>query len=147
MARPSPTSHLSFILLIASFFSLLEGTHAQSGKESKKGREEQIQQAIEAGNAARLSEHFTQKVDLSIPDTDDVFSKAQAEQILKDFFQGHPPEELLLEHQGTSKLKDRYRIGKLSTSKGDFRLTYFMKKVEGSSRIKKLRIEHYEGDL
>lgn len=125
----------------------LNTLHAQSGESGVKGTEKQIKGAIEAGDAARLSEHFTKKVDLTLPDTDDVFSKAQAEQILKEFFQGHPPEKLILEHQGTSKLKDRYRIGKLSTSKGNYRLTYFMKKVKGGTKIKKLRIERYEGDL
>lgn len=119
-----------------------EASIAQSGE---KNVGEKVTKAIEAGNASKLALHFTQKVDLSIPGTDDVFSSAQAEQILKEFFQEHPPEKLELEHSGTSKMEDRYRIGKLITSEEDFRLTYFMKKVEGTPRIKKLRIEPYEG--
>ncbi len=131
----------NFLLLI--LFTL--SSNPLTGQSEKI--EESVIRSIEAGNAADLAQHFTQKVDLSIPGTDDVFSKAQAEQILKEFFQDHPPEKLKLEHKGTSKLKDRYRIGKLITSKGKYRLTYFMKKVDGKARIKKLRIEDYEGDL
>lgn len=114
--------------------------------EDKGNVEKKIDQAIEAGNASKVAEHFTKKVDLSLPGTDDVYSKAQAEQILKEFFQEHPPEELVLEHQGTSRLKDRYHIGKLSTKEKDFRVTYFMKQMDSGTRIKKLRIENYEED-
>lgn len=145
MARTLPLLSI-LLLLFIGVSSPFDAVHAQN-ESGKKGIEKQIKGAIEAGNAASLSEHFTNKVDLTLPETNELFSKAQAEQILKEFFEGHPPQELILEHQGTSKLKDRYRIGKLSTSEGNYRLTYFMKQVEGVSRIKKLRIELYEGDL
>lgn len=136
----SPYHCLLFFLLPFLFpFPLI----AQEGEENV---EKTIDQAIEAGNASKVAEHFTKKVDLSLPGTDDVYSKAQAEQILKEFFQEHPPEELVLEHQGTSRLKDRYHIGKLSTEEGDFRITYFMKQMDSGTRIKKLRIENYEED-
>lgn len=140
MSRPHTLLFLSLFIVLQPLYQL----HAQSDEDKI---ERKVTRAIEAGNASRLSEHFTNKVDLSTPGTDDVFSKAQAEQILKEFFQEHPPEELILEHQGTSKLKDRYRIGKLVTENGEYRLTYFMKKVDEGSLIKKLRIEPYEGDL
>ncbi len=144
MKRSSTFYSMTFLLLlIGSLFPLLS-SNAQSDKSSV---EKKVNHAIEAGNASELADFFTQKVDLSIPGTDDVFSKAQAEQILKAFFKEHSPNKLKLEHRGRSKLKDRYRIGKLITSNGDFRLTYFMKKVEDAFRIKKLRIEPYEGDL
>jgi hypothetical protein len=142
MERTVPLSLPLHLLIPVLGIVLSSGVQAQSNEV-----EEQVIRSIEAGNASELARHFTQKVDLTTPGTDDVFSKAQAEQILKDFFEEHDPKKLKLEHRGTSKLKDRYRIGKLVTSDGDFRLTYFMKKVNGEARIKKLRIENYEGDL
>lgn len=137
---------LPFLLRPALLLFLFIGPFIYGNAQSEK-TEEAVQGAIEVGNASRLSEHFTKKVDLSIPGTDDVFSRAQAEQILKEFFEEHPPKELVLEHGGTSKLKDQYRIGKLKTSNGAFRLTYFMKKVDGTPKVKKLRIEDHEGDF
>lgn len=136
-------SHCLLLPLSILFLIVAPEAEAQSDEE---GVEEQVDRAIEAGNASELASHFTDKVDLKTPDTDDVFSRAQAEQILKDFFKENPPEELVLEHSGTSQMKDRYRIGKLSTSNGELRVTYFMKKVDEEPRIKKLRIEDHEGD-
>lgn len=131
------------LLLCLLYCMFIPESRAQS--EDKKV-EDQVVAAIEAGNASKLAEHFTKKVDLKTPGTDDVFSKAQAEQILKEFFEKKGPQELILEHSGTSRTKDRYRIGKLKTSEGEFRTTYFMRKVDGKYRIKKLRIEVYEED-
>lgn len=142
----SPSMRPFFLLTLTLMLHLSIGAlHTLKGQSSDT--EEAVKGAIEAGNASTLARHFTKKVDLSIPGTDDVYSSAQAEQILKEFFQENPPEELILEHGGTSKLKDQYRIGKLKTSEGDFRLTYFLKKVEGDPKVKKLRIEAHEGDF
>jgi hypothetical protein len=137
---------LSHSLLIPLSILLLVSVPEVDAQSDEEGVEEEVDRALEAGDASILASHFMDKVDLKTPDTDDVFSRAQAEQILKDFFKENPPEKLVLEHSGTSQMKDRYRIGKLSTSNGELRVTYFMKKVDGEPRIKKLRIEDHEGD-
>ncbi|MFM7233275.1 MAG: DUF4783 domain-containing protein, partial [Flavobacteriales bacterium] len=46
-----------------------------------------------------------------------------------------------VKHQGTSKLDDQFRIGELTTSKGIFRVTFFMKKSNNTLQIKQLKIE------
>ncbi len=129
------------ILFFALFLGLFVPASAQENTT------DEVVRLLKAGNSAELSQHFIPNIDLTILETDDVFSRAQAEQILKNFFKKHRPTDLQLEHQGTSKLDDRYRIGKLKTKNGAFRLTFFMKKVEDRLYIKQLRIEEYNDDF
>lgn len=107
----------------------------------------QIGQLLGAGNAKELSAHFTSNVDLTVLSTDDVYSRAQAEQILRKFFQENPPSAFKKEHDGKTKAGDSYVIGTLVTSNGSFRTTYFLKQVEVSLRVKQLRIEQIRDEL
>ena len=69
---------------------------------------------------------------LAVEDVDDIFSSAQAEQILKKFFAGHKVESFEIKHSGKSKLNIQYRIGDLVTTSGDeYRVTFNMKEVSG----------------
>ncbi len=47
---------------------------------------EQVLTALKNGNAAQLAKYFDTRVDISLPNKSDNFSKNQAEGILKDFF-------------------------------------------------------------
>lgn len=96
---------------------------------------------LKNGDSNGISGLFMNNVDLTILDTDDVYSKTQATQVTKRFFSDHAPTGFEIKHQGKSKLDDHYRIGTLSTSNGEFRVTYFLKNHEGKYLIKQLRIE------
>lgn len=102
---------------------------------------------LKAGNTTELASHFTSKVDLAVLDTDDVFSKAQAELILKKFITKNKPTGVTILHQGTSKLGTQYCIGTLSTTNGDFRLSFNMKKQGEKFYIQQLRIEEKDDDF
>lgn len=96
--------------------------------------------AIGNGDAAALAGHFVANVDLTLLSNSEYYSKAQAEQVLRKFFGEHEPRGLNIEHEGTSKVGDRYYIGRLRTSKGEFRVTFFLKKAD-VYQVKQLRIE------
>ncbi len=96
---------------------------------------------LKTGNVNALSGYFMNSVDLTILNTDDVYSKTQATQVTKRFFDENPPSAFEIKHEGKSKLEDHYRIGTLTTSNGNYRVTYFLKNHEGKYLIKKLRIE------
>ena len=53
-----------------------------------------IAAAIRAGNARQLSGFFNNNVDLTVLGKEEMYSKAQAEQILRDFFQKNAPRSL-----------------------------------------------------
>jgi len=96
---------------------------------------------MKSGNSKALSEHFAPKVDLAVPETDDVFSRAQAELILKKFFAAHPPTNMTVVHSGTSKLGVQYRICNLTTKNGVYRVSFNMKNTSNKLYIQQLRIE------
>ncbi len=102
---------------------------------------------MKTGNSRDLATHFIPNIDLTVKDNADVYSKAQAEQILRKFFNDHPPVDLVIEHSGVSKFGDKYFIGILRTRSGYFRVTFFLKKMDDDFQVKQLRIENSKNDL
>lgn len=140
-AQPSviPKMKRSALLVLSVFLGLL--VHAQTDVK------DQVVSAIGSGNAAALAKYLQPNVDLTVLTTSDVYSKAQSEQILRKFFDEHDPQGLTIEHEGVSKLGDRYYIGKLKTARGEMRVTFFLKQTSGAYQVKQLRIEQAKGDL
>lgn len=103
---------------------------------------ENIGSAIRAGNSAEIAKFFNINVDLTIGNQEEVYSKAQAEQVLKDFFIKNTPRSFTLIHQGLSKDGAKYAIGNLTTQQGNNYRTYFFIKQTGRSEyIHELRFE------
>ena len=117
------------------------GLHAQDPVRDK------VVQAMRTGNAAALAEQFIPNIDLTIKETSEVYSRSQAEQIVRKFFNDHPPVDLVIEHSGVSKFGDEYFIGILRTRNGYFRVTFFLKKSGEAKQVKQLRIESSKNDL
>lgn len=101
-----------------------------------------VSAAVKTGNAASVSAYFATSVDLKILDKEDVFSKAQAELILKDFFSKNPVKAFSILHKGTSKSGDQFAIGSYENAGGKKFRTYFLFKKEGAAlKIQQLRFE------
>jgi hypothetical protein len=94
-----------------------------------------------AGNAKEVARYFAATVDLSISDEADVYSKAQAEQILRDFLSKHAPQSSSVVH--LINTNPNYQIGIISvgTRNGKFRITVTFKKTSGVFLITELRID------
>ena len=98
--------------------------------------------AVKTGNAANVAKYFSSNVDLKILTQEDVYSKAQAELILKDFFAKNPIKSFSIIHKGTSKNGDQFAIGAYETTSGKKFRTYFLFKKDGASlTIQQLRFE------
>lgn len=103
---------------------------------------ENIGNAIRSGNAEEISRYFNTNVDLTIGNQEEVYSKVQAEQILKDFFVKNTPRSFTLIHQGLSKEGAKYAIGNLTTQQGNnFRIYFFIKQSSRNEYIQELRFE------
>jgi Ni,Fe-hydrogenase III component G len=101
---------------------------------------ETIFAAMKVGNAEELSKHFNSSIELVILDQEDVYSKQQAEQIVRNFFLKHKVKSFRLLHQG-GKEDAQYAIGTLETEKGDFRVYFLVKQKNDRAFIHQLRIE------
>lgn len=102
----------------------------------------EIGDAIRSGDARAVARYFNSTVDLTILNQEEVYSKAQAEQVLRDFFSRNTPKSFTLIHKGVSKEGAKYAIGEMVTAQGaQFRTYFWVKQNGGSESIKELRFE------
>ncbi len=104
-------------------------------------------EALQTGNATKIGSYFAANVDLTLPGTEDVLPADQAKKLVERFFAQHIAKSFTVKHRGTSKLNDHYRIGDLNTSKGLFRVTFFMKNEANKFLITQFRIEPADDDF
>lgn len=87
---------------------------------------EEVLGALKSGNASQLSKYFDSRVDVSLPNKSDNFSKNQAEMILKDFFASNSVRTFQVKHKGEMN-GSQFCIGSLQTRNGNFRTKLYMK--------------------
>jgi hypothetical protein len=81
-------------------------------------------------------------VELVVLENENVYSKAQAQQIVGNFFNNYIPEEFtVLHNSNSSKEGAKSVIGNLKTQKGNFRVYFLLKQSDGKEYIHQLRIE------
>jgi hypothetical protein len=127
--------------------SLLFALVLSLGALAQDTEKDLVVDAMKTGNSKDLAALFIANIDLTVKENSDVYSKAQAEQIMRKFFNDHPPVDLVIEHSGVSKSGDKYFIGILRTRSGYFRTTFFLKKTESGFLVKQLRVENSKSDL
>jgi hypothetical protein len=100
-----------------------------------------LKQAIRAGNAQEVSKYFNNSIELDILGKDEVYNKTKAQQVLSIFFAQYPVSGFSILYEG-GKDENLYAIGKLTTSKGIFRVNILLK----GPVILQLRIEQDNGN-
>jgi hypothetical protein len=118
---------LSAVLVLASF-------------RTQGGNIDEVIGALRAGNSTELSRHFDEKVELTLPDKSDSYSRAQAQLIVKDFFSNNGVKGFDLKHKGDSPT-GHFCIGTLQTNAGNFRTNVFMKLKNGKEVVKEIRFQ------
>jgi len=118
-----------FFLAIVFFFGVLIPVYAQSDVIN------QVKETIKAGSAKELSRYLNSNVDVTLEGNVQSYSKAQAEFVLRDFFKQHPPNEVNIIHQGSSKGGQPFAILQYKSGTDTFRL--FMK-IKSSGNVQLL---------
>ena len=96
---------------------------------------------LKSSNSREIAKHFASTVELNILNDEDVYSKVQAEIILKDFFSKHQPESSRVIHKLDSNPNYRFAVIELDTENGKFRTTISLKDTGGRFLITEMRIE------
>ncbi len=122
-------------LLITAVFSLSSFT-TQNTIDNVIG-------ALRSGNASELAKYFDDNVELTLPDKSDSYSKAQAQQIVRDFFSNNNVKGFDLKHKGDSP-GGHFCIGTLQTAAGNFRTNVFLKTRNGREVVKEIRFQPVE---
>lgn len=99
-----------------------------------------IKKGFSTGDASLISSYFNNTIELNIGGKEEIYSKTQAEIILKDFFKNHKPSSFETIHKG-GQGASFYSIGSLKTESGNYRVTLLIKTSNNNTYIHQLRIE------
>jgi hypothetical protein len=99
---------------------------------------DEVVTAIRAGNSAELSKYFDNRVDIALPDKSDTYSKAQAEMILRDFFNSKGVTGFELKHKGENG-GAQFCVGILKTRNADYRTHLFMRQRGDRQLLQEIR--------
>lgn len=104
---------------------------------------ENISAAIKAGNSNELAKYFSSTVEVIIPGSEGVFSKSQAEMILKDFFSKATPLSFVVNQKGNSTGGAQFIIGTYKSKSELLNVYILLKPFGGQLLIQQL---HFESD-
>jgi hypothetical protein len=99
--------------------------------------------AIRTGNVTRLSPFFDSRVDISLPDKSDTYSRTQAEMVIGDFFNNNSVQNFKITQQGESG-GTFFCTGLLITRSGNFRTTMFFKQKGDKHYLQDIRFQAVE---
>ncbi len=101
-----------------------------------------ITAALGSGNVEMLSKYFADKVQISIHDKEQTYSKAQAVETVRNFFATAKPQSFSEVHKGTSRENsDQYCIGNLKAGNGAYRVYLYLKVTGSSVTIQEMRLD------
>ncbi len=102
--------------------------------------------AVGASNYSLLESYLNEEVDLCIVDDQQLNKKEKAIVRIKNFFNSHIVEKVEPLHTGSSRGKNSaYKMAKLVTKNGIFRLFVYSEQSGGKVSVKEVRIEKFNG--
>lgn len=122
-----------FVFLVALAFSLI------SPEQDKVYSD--LERAFSRGDEKAILMHSGDKLLLEIDKKESVYSKAQAEMILRDFFEKNRPTSFKLIFKGNSKGNSAYSVGILESQAKKYRITITLKENGSLFKIEQLKIE------
>ncbi len=111
------------------------------GFQSKSDSFDEIAGAMKLGQVGGLTQFFSSSVELTLLDNEGIYSKQQAEQMLRTFFNQHPPKSVSIQHKGSSGQGAKYAIIIYEASNGKFRSYIFMKDNGKGMQVNEFKLE------
>jgi hypothetical protein len=99
--------------------------------------------AFRSGNVNKLSPYLDIRVDISLPEKSDTYSKSQAEMVIRDFFNTHGVRNFKIVRQGQNN-DYIFCTGLLQTFSGDYRTTLFFKQKGEKQLLQDIRFQSVE---
>jgi hypothetical protein len=99
--------------------------------------------AIRSGNVTQLSPFFDVRVDITLPDKSDTYSRSQAEMVIGDFFNTNVVQNFKITQQGESG-GTFYCAGILQTKSGNYRTTLFFRQKGDKHFLQEIRFQNVE---
>lgn len=96
---------------------------------------------IKRGDIHELAKSFASTIELSIIGDENIYSSAQAELILTNFFKNNQPKSVKILHRISSNPNYRFGVLVLTTANGVYRASFTLKNINGQFELNELRIE------
>jgi len=101
-----------------------------------------LYRSLEKSNFKMLISHLDDPVELCINDKLDILDKKDAIVAIRSFFKRSKPISITQVHKGTSANRgSQYRVAKMRTENGNYRLFLYIEKAQKGYIIKELRID------
>lgn len=102
----------------------------------------EIANAIRSGEAKAITRYCGSTINLTIINQEDQYSKAQAEQVLRDFFLKNTPRSFNIIHKGVSKEGAKFAIGTMNSAQGgSFRVYFYVRMTTAGESLQEIRFE------
>lgn len=134
-------NYLWLVLLACSF--LLNSFASPPSPSGTSVEIDDIVGALKIGNASQLSRYFDSRVDITLPDKSDNYSRAQAEMVIRDFFGNNNVRNFETKYKGENN-GSKYCIGLLKTKNGDYRTKLFMKQKDSRQVLQEIAFQSVE---
>jgi hypothetical protein len=121
---------------------LLLFTFSFKGNDPVADLSSEVIEAIKKSDVTKIAQFFNEKVSVKIIEQEDVYSRSQAESILKDFFKSHPVKSFDARPSNSQKTGNQFVVGNLVTASGTYRLSFLIKKYNEKYLIAQFRIEN-----
>lgn len=96
---------------------------------------------IKQSDIHELAKSFSSTIELTIMDEENIYSTAQAELILVNFFKLNQPKSVKILHRVASNPNFRFAVLILTTNTGNYRISFSLKNIKGRFELNELRIE------
>ncbi len=115
---------------------LLSTFRAQTAEQTLS----QIEQGLRKGEVALLVPYLHDPLEIAISGKAKMYSRTQAEYVLRDFFKVHPPKGFTFMHRGRSE-NVLYAIGVYHAQSEQWDVSVFGRVEQGRYRVEQLRFE------
>jgi hypothetical protein len=121
--------YMFFLLIFSSAF-----VNAQDPIEQTAG-------IIQSGEIQQLAKTFAPTVELAIPGAEDSYPAAKAAELLEAFFKQNQPRSVKILHRIISNPNYRFAVLLVSTSNGNYRMSFNLKNKSGHFELNDVHIE------
>lgn len=121
---------LSILVILIAFQAFGVAQDAQAFNE--------IAKSFANNDAASISSHYAETLDMNIGNTDGTFGKAQASVVLKDFLAKNKITSFTIKHQGASNERTQYSISIMKSKDKEWSV-YIL--INTDKKITQLQIE------
>lgn len=121
------------VLLTVCCVVLMHVVRAQSGPMND------MVNAVRYGRVADISRFLDNVVPITINNNQSIYSRTQAEMVLKDFFSKNTPSDFIVANTGAGGNNASFAIGDLITATGKYSVYILLKQKDNSYMLQEIR--------